>query len=339
MAGFKQGQATFTFGGIKVGQQYQTYRPIPKYLKNNPSVYWVPNRVTQMPRIDAQVMIDYFRENLNFGFYTEYVARMMLRKFSQVAAKYSPPNIGKANIDNKYYYRPIYKLEDLAKGLVRTERGRRVHATREDFAALRAGMKFKVVNTKYGTKKGTAYAYTKGITEAKRVSRIQNRGLTKYSWGSILQTFTTNNLRTLSRPTNFGILAQKRGGGTYQLERRTLIQTELPPIFKRLESKSPNIVKYRWGSVNWATNPSGTKIKFTIFNKMTEVERYCDIAIRQGINAAVKESNRLLGFIRDNTAQKIEKMFAFDIFKVTKLTALHMTTPNEVKKSKGRRRR
>lgn len=338
MAGFSQGQATFTFGGIKVGQQYQTYRPIPKYLTQNKNVYWVPTRITQMPRIDAQVMVDYFRQNLNFGFYTEYVARMMLRKFSEVAAKYSPPNIGKATIDQKYYYRPIYKLEDLAKGLCRTERGRRVYATREDYAALRAGMKFKVVNTKYGTKKGTAYAYTKGINQAKRASRIQNRGLTKYSWGSILQTFTTNNMRTLNRPTNFGILAESRQGGAYQLERRTLIQTELPPIFKRLEKKSPNIVKYRWGSVNWATNPSGTRIKFIIFNKMTEVERYCDIAIRQGVNAAIKESNRLLNFIRDDAADKIEKMFAFDIFKVTKLTALHITTPNEVKQAKGRRK-
>lgn len=337
MAGFSQGQATFTFGGIKVGQQYQTYRPIPKYLTQNKNVYWVPTRITQMPKIDAQVMVDYFRQNLNFGFYTEYVARMMLRKFSEVAAKYSPPNIGKTTIDQKYYYRPIYKLEDLAKGLCTTERGRRVYATKEDYAALRAGMKFKVVNTKYGTKKGTAYAYTKGINEAKRASRIQNRGLTKYSWGSILNTFTTNNLRTLNRPTKFGILSQKRGGGTYQLERRTLIQTELPPIFKRLEKKSPNIVKYRWGSVNWATNPSGTKIKFTIFNKMTEVERYCDIAIRQGVNAAIKESNRLINFIRDDAADKIEKMFAFDLFKVTKLTALHITTPNEVNKFKGRK--
>ena len=89
------------------------------------------------------------RINSFFRKYGNYVCIGMSLKFAQAAAKFTPPNIGKAYIDPKYYSRPIYSLEELAKGLIRTERGRRVHATREDFAALRNGFKFKVVNTKY----------------------------------------------------------------------------------------------------------------------------------------------------------------------------------------------
>ena len=54
---------------------------------------------------------------------------------------------GASNMDEKVL--KLTPFKDLAKGLVRTERGRRVHATKEDYAALRAGYKFKVVNTKY----------------------------------------------------------------------------------------------------------------------------------------------------------------------------------------------
>lgn len=330
---FNPGTPVFQFGGIKFGPQYQSYRNVPKYLTQNKNVYWVPTRITQMPRVDAQIMLDYFKQNMNFGFYTEYVARMMLRKFAEVAAKYSPPNIGKATIDEKYYYRPIYKLEDLAKGLCRTERGKRLYATKEDYAALRNGMKFKVMNTKHGVRRGTVYAYAKGINEAKRLSRIQNRGLTKYSWGSILNTFTTNSISKLNQPTSVGVLAESRKKGTYQLQRKVLIQTELPPIFRRLQKKSPNIVKYRWGTVNWQERDKGNKIDFTIINNLASVERYCEIAIRQGLNAAVREVNKLVKNIQVGAADKIEKMLAFDIFKVTKFTALTATRGGK----KGRR--
>ena len=78
-----------------------------------------------------------------------YVCIGMSVRFAQTAAKYTPPNIGKSIIDQKYYSRPIVKLDELAKGLVRTARGRRMYATKEDFAALRAGYKYKIVNTKY----------------------------------------------------------------------------------------------------------------------------------------------------------------------------------------------
>lgn len=320
--------ATFQFGGIKVGQQFNLKSArIPKYLTDNPNTYYVPTQFKQMANVNPQTMIQVFKEELNFGAYTEYVARMVLRKFAQVAARFSPPNIGKAIIDRKYYYRPYYKIEDLINGDVRTERGRRLHATKEDFAALRAGFKYKVMNTKHGVKPGTVYAYTKGINQAKRVSRIQNRGLTKYSWGSILNTFNSQNVaktfRRQSRGTRFGVMNQ---AGTAQFKNRILVQTDLPVMFKRLQNKSPNIAKYRWGSVRWEEAKEGNTIKLTIQNNLAAVERYCDIAIRQGLNAASKEVYKLINYIQSDAKEKIEKMFNFKLFRVTRVTALNYST-------------
>ena len=285
-------------------------------LKND--TLFIPTRMTKLPQVEAARITQVFKKTLTFGQYTEYVGRMMLRKFAEVAAKFSPPNIGKATIDAKYYMRPIIKLDDLAKGLVRTERGRRLYATKEDFAALRRGMKFKIMNTKYRVKKGTVYAYAKGINEAKRLARIQNRGLTKYSWGSIITTFSTRNVQSISQHTDYGTVDQNGR----RLTRTSLYTTDLPPIFSRLERKSPNIKKYRWGFAEYDISPNGRKIDFTIQNRLAEVERYCDIAIRQGVNASVRELRRLIGYIQNNMADRIEKVFKFEIFRANQVAAL-----------------
>lgn len=314
--------------GNQYGPSFDTY-----YLKSqgkalsqlSQKTLFVPTRFWQLPKVDIDLMKNIFKQSMNFGMYTEYVARMMIRKFAEVAARFSPPNIGKANIDAKYYMRPIYKLEDLAKGLVRTERGKRLYATKEDFAALRRGMKFKVMNTKHGVKRGTVYAYAKGINEAKRLARIQNRGLTKYSWGSVITTFNMQAIKSINKDTAFGAEGQGKSGlGSGKgLTRTALYTTDLPVIFQRLQKKSPNIKKYRWGSVQWRVSQlDGRRLEFLIQNALAEVERYCDIAIRQGINASVREVSKLVKYIETDAADKIEKMFSFKIFRVTQVAAL-----------------
>ena len=112
--------------------------------------------------------------------------------------------------------------------------------------------------------------------------------MTKYSWGSILQTFNKNNIALLNSKTRFGTFSIAKGRENQQVGRRVLIQTEMPPIFQRLERKSPNIKKYRWGSVDWTEKAEGNNIELNIHNNLAEVERYCEIAIRQGVNAAVR---------------------------------------------------
>lgn len=226
------------------------------------------------------------RINSFFNKFGNWICIGMSLKFSQTAAKFTPPNIGKAYIDPKYYSRPIYSLEELAKGLVRTERGRRVHATREDFAALRAGFKFKVVNTKYRAtreQKRHAVAYTKGINEAKRRARIQNRGLSKYSWGGMM----ANTEEAIQKQFNEGI--HPKGLSVFRLG-------NLPPIFQRLLRKSPNIQKYNWGTYDWDFRPSSKdvkKIEFTIENRLAQIEAYGRLAISKGVNAANRYCNSI----------------------------------------------
>ena len=344
---FSQGAPIAKFGGIQVAPQYQTYRPVPLYIKQNPNVYYVANRLTPMPKVDPSLMINYWKDNMDFGHYTQYFARMMLRKFAEVAARYSPPNIGKANIENKYYYRPIYNMIEMSKGKVFTPKGKVLYPTKEDYEAIRKGMRFKVMNTKYRVRRGTVFAYTKGINEAKRLARIENRGLTKYSWGSILNTFNGQNVGKLVGDskkqagdiayTRFGVQKEDKPG--HFLKRRILVQTQLPVIFKRLQNKSPNIKKFRWGNVDWQEEDKpSNKITFTIKNNLAEVEKYCDIAIRRGVNAAVQEAQKLIKYIEADARDKIERMFNFDMDKVTKFTAFTVTTPAQRNSFKRRKK-
>lgn len=235
----------------------------------------------QMRGKTVQEKINYF-----FKHYINYIYIGMSMKFAQTAAKYTPPNMGKAYIDQKYYSRPIYKLDDLAKGLVRTARGRRVYATKEDFAALRAGYKFKVVNTKYRItreQKRKAIAYTKGINEAKRLAKIERRGLSKYSWGANIN----NTMQDIQNQTSSGIPLNQV---------HIFTANKLPPIFQRLARKSPAITKYTWGSYRKEviTNEQDVKgMRFTIVNRMAEIQAYGRIAINQGIKAVRRYTNAI----------------------------------------------
>lgn len=227
------------------------------------------------------------RINNFFVKYGNYVAIGACLRFSETAAKYTPPNMGKANIDDKYYYRPIYKLRDLAKGLCRLPNGRRLHATKEDFEALRNGYEYKVVNTKYGVKKGTVFAYTKGINQAKRASRIERRGLAKYSWGSMINNTTQDIANQLAKGGEHGVQPE-----TMEIFRAQ----KLPPIFTRLARKSPAITKYVWGTYDWDYQPSNKdvkKIKLSIENRLAQIQTYGRIAIQQGLRVVRSYINSL----------------------------------------------
>ena len=210
------------------------------------------------------------------------------RVFAQTAAKFTPPNMGKAYIENRFYYRPVQELKKLAKGEYA-----HYHATKADYAALRAGYKFRVLNTKYKAhKKNDVVAYTKGINEAKRVSRIKNRGLSRYSWGNAIN----NAVDDLSQ-------LQQYGGKGYKQ-----IYGDLPPIFHRLLKKSPNIAKYQFGRVE--TNPDGDKgFEITFINKLAQIQRYGHIAIRQGTMAVNRWWNKLVRAQIANDQQKLKKIF------------------------------
>lgn len=97
------------------------------------------------------------------------------------AAKATPPSIGKASIEKKYWTRPILSLALLVRN-----RYQNFKATKEDYEQYRKKMKYKVLYTKSGVKKGTAWAYTKTKAAAKKAAKIETRGLSRVMWGKNL---------------------------------------------------------------------------------------------------------------------------------------------------------
>ena len=287
-----------------------------QFHASSQTAYYIPKNT-----VSAKGQLAKAVQDVSLGyesFYKKYwyfIAQMLYRKFAQVAAKYTPPNIGKAYIDQKYYSRPYYKIEDLAKGLIRTSRGKRLYATKEDFAALRNGFKFKIMNTKQGVKRGTVYAYAKGINEAKRLARIQNRGLSKYSWGSIINSFIG---RVVYRANETNLSAKKLASYHWYNPKRGLYEVGLPAIFRRLQRKSPNIKKYKWGFVDYSQD-ANHRLQFTLVNTLANIQRYGNIAIRRGTDAMQKEFNRLKKAIQDQNVKALDKLFNFDLSKVTQI--------------------
>lgn len=225
----------------------------------------------------------YHAINKTLKHYAAFIATQMLRKFAETAARFTPPNMGKANIEQKYYSRPIQDLVKLSK-----KEYPHYYASKADYAALREGYKFRILNTKVGHKRNEVYAYARGINEAKRVAKIQNRGLARYTWGEAVLN------STLSNKKDFADIR---------------VETTLPPIFHRLVKKSPNIAKYHFGEAHaeWET---GAKPHFHIqvINKLAQSERYCKIAIERGTLEVQKWTNKFFNSVKNKLDKDIEKM-------------------------------
>lgn len=228
------------------------------------------------------------RINAFFRRYGDAVAIGMCLRFATAAAKYTPPkNRGKwtGSIQDSLYFRPIQDLRLLVKGQYP-----RCHASRKDYQMLRQGYLYRVMNTKYRHKRQDAVvAYAKGINEAKRLSRIQNRGISKFSWGSMINNIKEDIAQAEIMKSDIGTVGSPQGIGIYRAQK-------LPPIFQRLAKKSPNITKFQWGSYNWQYEPNineAKKINFTIINRLAQIERYGQVAIKMGIKAADKYAKKI----------------------------------------------
>ena len=239
------------------------------------------------------------RINTFFRKYGDAIAIGMCLRFAVAAAKYTPPkNRGRwaASIQNSMYYRPIQDLRLLAKGMYP-----RCHPSRKDFQMLREGYLYRIMNTKYRHKRQDAVVgYAKGINEAKRMSRIQNRGISKYSWGSMINNIDEDIKQTEISGSEVGTAGGPKGIGIYR-------SNKLPPIFQRLAKKSPNITKYQWGTYSWKYKPNSNtakKIDFTITNRLTQIERYGLISIKQGLKAAQKYAEKIWSMLGPITTVK-----------------------------------
>lgn len=161
--------------------------------------------------------------------------------FANYAAKYTPPCVGKNSIEKKYYTRPILSLIKLVAGEYEDQT-----ATDEDRKQLKNKMKFKVLYTKAGMKKGTVFAYTKTISQAKKAAKIVNRGISRVMWG-----------KELSK-----------------------IRADVPSSLQRLIKKSPNINRYDYNKVNITKENDETSVNIT--NSVKHIERYAKIAEKYG---------------------------------------------------------
>lgn len=101
--------------------------------------------------------------------------------FVKAAARYTPPSIGKNIIEKKHYERPYLVLSRLVNGGYS-----KYKATKQDIEQLRAGMIYKILDTRKGKPKGAAYAYCKRKGDLKKLIKIKTRGLARVMWGKDL---------------------------------------------------------------------------------------------------------------------------------------------------------
>lgn len=182
--------------------------------------------------------------------------------FSNYAAKYTPPSIGKNSIDKKFYTRPILVLSKLLAGEYQDQT-----PTEEDRKQIKNKMKFKVLYTKNGIKKGTAFAYTKSISQAKKAAKIANRGISRVMWGKNLES----------------------------------ISATVPSSLQRLIRKSPSISKYNFNKVSLKAENDETSV--LVVNNIKNVERYAKMAERQGYK---KVSSSIMRELKRIAEKKVE---------------------------------
>lgn len=150
-------------------------------------------------------------------------------------ARFTPPSIGKNSIQKRFYTRPILYLPQLVRGKID---GHRANAA--DYVQLRSGMLYKIVYTKRGVKRHQAFAYSKSINQAKKLAKIQNRGMARVMWGKTLGDINVNTPNTILR------LMRKSPNMTSLSLSKTYIQTknDLANIEITIENKSQNISNY-----------------------------------------------------------------------------------------------
>lgn len=166
-------------------------------------------------------------------------------QFAKAAQKYTPPNLGKASIEKRFYSRPIIFLLNL----VRFGRIGKFKCTDEDIQMFRKGFKYKVVNTRAGTKYGHSIGYTKTQAQAKKLAKIQTRGLTRAMWGKQL----------------------------------TKIGAKVPNSILSLMRKGKKISTLNLNDVKLSSNEKQTEVQIT--NKAAESQRFVSIGISRGLKA------------------------------------------------------
>lgn len=223
---------------------------IPRSLKNNSSRNIRFNWSTEEFEKNLEELRNEIKGN------TKDILIQNAPKFVEAAAKYTPPTLGKNTIDKAKYERPILVLSRLVNGGYYEYK-----ATQEDINQLRKKMVYKVLNTKSGVKKGTAYAYCKTKGQAKKLSKIRTRGLARIMWGKNLE---------------------KIGAKT-------------PNSILRLIKKSPDVNTMNYSKQSIINSNDETSLTFE--NSAKFIERIADLGKRQGekkiMNAILRDLKKM----------------------------------------------
>lgn len=179
--------------------------------------------------------------------------------FASAAARWTPPfNAGKKTfstrgsetIPKEKYFRPIINLISLVKGEISG-----LSANEIDRGQLRQGRRWKVLNTRNKSMRNApAYAYCTTQAQAKRLARIETRGLAKVMWAKNINRIDGANV---------------------------------PRFIQKLISKSPMLEEINYNEASLRQNDTETTVE--IENKATNIERYAAYAEKAALDIAKKE--------------------------------------------------
>lgn len=270
---------------------------------NFPNRYRVQSSTPYKPNVDDGTL---WRDASNFWkAFTVPVLKSVARAFLVTASRYSPPGkkgkqLGTAAIAEEYYYCEIVDLLASIKDPNVKKRPRR-----EDYKYIREGYKFKIIRNKYREPK-KVIGYAKSLRTAKQMARIKNRGLAKYSWGTLLNNFSGNSI------------AYSKGYSQFTPDNQIgLYETQMQPTFRLLAQKSPNLSRYTWGTVKISTfDMKKSDWRMRITNNLTQSNAYCAIAVRRGKEAAMRQWKRVTKSLLTGDVSKFRKFIRFQINKI-----------------------
>ena len=152
-----------------------------------------------------------------------------------------------------YYYTKIIDMEEVLKNPMAAPKLRKFYAV-----MMAKGFKYTIIYTKY-KKRRKPIGYAKTYADAMQIARIKNRGLAKYSWGSLLNNFSGAEVK------------RSKEFNTHNLDWRVgLYEVGLPATYKNLAAKSPSIAKYRWGTIRInADDMQNSKWSMDVHNNLT----------------------------------------------------------------------
>lgn len=237
--------------------------------------------------------------------FTTPILKSLARTFCITATKYSPPGrpgkqLGTLKISQMYYYTDIIDMAEVLKNPNSPAKLKKFYAV-----MMAKGFKYTIIYTKY-RKRRRPLGYAKTYAEAMQIARIKNRGLAKYSWGSLLNNFSGAEVK------------RSKEFNTHNLDWRVgLYETELQATYKNLAAKSPSIAKYRWGTIRIsADDMSNSKWSMDVNNNLTQSEQYCRIAVQKGQEAVLKQWRAIGQAINNRSISTLQDFLDFQINKI-----------------------